>query len=354
MVIVGYGPNRTISGVELVWCKSVTIAEPASPFLREIRDAIRVRHYSIRTERAYLRWVVRFIRFHGLRHPRDMGETDVVKFLTHLAVTAKVAANTQNQALNALVFMYRYVLGRPLDSLSGLVRAKPSQRVPVVLSQTEVRDLLAQLQGTHWLVACLMYGSGLRLLEAIRLRVKDLEFEHRAIYVFDAKGKKDRVVTLPDALIPAIRRHLGLVRNTHDKDKADGFGATSLPYAIARKYPRAATQWGWQYLFPGQNRARDPRTGRQTRHHLHPTAIQRAVKRAVCAAKIDKPASCHTLRHSFATHLIQRGMDIRTVQEQLGHKDLRTTQIYTHVLQRGGHAVISPLAAILEPIGTDT
>ena len=277
-----------------------------------------------------------------------MGVAEVAAFLTHLAVDRKVAAGTQNQALNALVFLFKVVLERPLSSLDGVVRASRPQRLPVVLTHGEVRELIRQLDGVYWLCACLMYGSGLRLMETVRLRVKDLEFNRRAVIVRSGKGHKDRVVTLPDELIVPLKRHLQGVRLTHEKDLGDGFGDVYLPNALARKYPNAGTQWFWQYVFPARRRSKDPRSDTERRHHLGETALQRAVKLAVVKAQIQKPASCHTLRHSFATHLLERGMDIRTVQEQLGHSDVRTTQIYTHVLNRGGHAVLSPLGQILE------
>lgn len=324
----------------------------SSPFLNEVIAAIRVRHYSIRTEQAYVGWIRRFIFFHSKRHPAEMGAAEVGDFLTHLAVTANVAASTQNQALNALVFMYKAVLDKPLGDLQGVIRAKKPQRLPVVLSRDEVASLLRNLEGIHWLATCLLYGSGLRLMECIRLRVKDIDFEHRAILVRAGKGAKDRVVTLPDALLTPLRRHLSSVKNTHEKDLADGFGQTWLPYALARKYPNAPADWGWQYVFPATRRSIDPRSGVMRRHHFDESNIQRAVKIAIRRAGINKPASCHTLRHSFATHLLERGMDIRTVQEQLGHKDVRTTQLYTHLLKRGGNAVVSPLGAVLEKQGT--
>jgi integron integrase len=276
-----------------------------------------------------------------------MGESEVIAFLTHLAVAQGVAASTQNQALNALNFLYRVVLGRPLGDLQGVVRAKQPQRLPLVLTRNEVASLLRQVDRNHWLPVCLMYGSGLRLMETLRLRVKDLDFPHRAIFVRDGKGGKDRVVTLPDELLLPLKRHLQSVKLTHEKDLGDGFGAVFLPHALARKYPSAGKEWAWQYVFPAHRRSRDPRSGREGRHHIDESSVQRAVKHAVRKAGIDKPASCHTLRHSFATHLLERGMDIRTVQEQLGHKDLRTTQIYTHVLNRGGAAVLSPLSSVL-------
>ncbi|HEX6996569.1 MAG TPA: integron integrase [Gammaproteobacteria bacterium] len=318
-----------------------------SPFLEQVRAAVRLRHYSIRTEQSYVGWIVRFIRFHGNRHPRDMGDVEVATFLSHLAGDPRVAASTQNQALNALLFLYKVVLGRPLGTLHGLVHAKRPERLPVVLTIDEVARLLACIDDAHWLPACLMYGSGLRLMETVRLRVKDIDFAHRAIIVREGKGGADRVVTLADELIIPLKRHLQSVRLLHERDLAAGFGDVYLPYALARKYPGAGRQWAWQYVFPARRRAIDPRSGVERRHHIDESALQKAVKLAVRKAGIEKPASCHTLRHSFATHLIERGMDIRTVQEQLGHKDVRTTQIYTHVLKRSGSAVLSPLAAVL-------
>jgi integron integrase len=319
-----------------------------SPFLEEIRAAIRVRHYSVRTERSYVDWIVRFIRFHAYRHPVDMGESEVAAFLTHLAVELRVAASTQNQALNALNFLYKAVLRRPLASMTNVVRAKQPQRLPIVLTADEVGAVLRNIDDMYWLPACLMYGSGLRLMETVRLRVKDLDFDHRAVVVRGGKGGKDRAVTLPDELIIPFKRHLQSVKLFHEKDLADGFGEVYLPHALARKYRSAAREWGWQYVFPAHRRSIDPRGEATRRHHIDESAVQRAVKRAVRRAGIEKPASCHTLRHSFATHLLERGMDIRTVQEQLGHKDLRTTQIYTHVLNRGGSAVLSPLGSVLK------
>jgi len=318
-----------------------------SPLLERVRDAVRVRHYSIRTEQAYVLWVKRFIHYHGLRHPEVMGEREVAEFLTHLAVKAEVAAATQNQALNALVFLYKAVLERPLGEIAGAVRAKRPQRLPVVLTQEEVRGVFRHLEGVPWLVACLLYGSGLRLMEGVRLRVKDLDFRHRAVVVRDGKGGKDRVVTLPDEAADPLKRHLDWVQALHDKDVTSGRGEVYLPHALSRKYPDAAVQWGWQYVFPSRKCSVDPRSGVERRHHINEGVVQKAVKRAVRAAGIDKPASCHTLRHSFATHLLERGMDIRTVQEQLGHRDVRTTQIYTHILERGGLAVKSPLGDVL-------
>ncbi|MCF6325264.1 MAG: integron integrase [Gammaproteobacteria bacterium] len=318
----------------------------SSPFLNEVRSAIRVRHYSIRTEQVYVDWIRRFILFNNKRHPHEMGKLEVTSFLTDLAVRLNVAASTQNQALNALNFLYKIVLEKPLSGVQA-VRAKKPRKLPIVLTTDEVRELLKQLNGTHWLAACLMYGSGLRLMESVRLRVMHLDFDHRAIYIINGKGAKDRIVTFPDDLITPLKQHLEQVKSAHEKDLADGFGSVYLPHALNRKYPNAPKEWGWQYLFPARARSIDPRSNTERRHHIDEQTLQRAVKNAVRKSSIHKPASCHTLRHSFATHLLERGADIRTVQEQLGHKDIRTTQIYTHVIQRGGNAVISPLAGVL-------
>jgi len=322
-----------------------------SPFLQEVANHIRVRHYSRRTEETYLHWIKRFILFHNKRHPQAMGEREVAQFLTALAVKRNVAANTQNLALNALVFLYRHVLDRPLNEIHGVVRAKKPQRLPVVLTQQEVAKVLSKLKGQHWLVGCLQYGSGLRLIESVRLRVMDLDFDRRAIYVRNGKGGKDRVVTLADEIITPLQRHLEAVRTLHERDLREGFGTVYLPHALSKKYPNANREWKWQYLFPASQRSIDPRSGIERRHHLDESCVRKAVTAAVREAGINKKASCHTLRHSFATHLLERGQDIRTVQEQLGHKDVRTTQIYTHVIQRGGSAVRSPLGDILSQGG---
>ncbi len=318
-----------------------------SPLMEQVRRALRVRHYSIRTEQTYVHWIKRYIHFHDVRHPAEMGEREVAEFLTHLAVEANVAASTQNQALNALVFLYKRVLEQPLGEIVGAVRAKRPKRLPVVLTQDEVRELFRHMDGVPWLVACILYGSGLRITEGIRLRVKDLEFHRRAIIVRDGKGAKDRVVTLPDEIVEPLQGHLAWTRTLHEKDLADGLGEVHLPAALERKYRNAAREWAWQYVFPSRHTSIDPRSGVERRHHIDETVVQKAVRRAVRKAGINRPVSCHTLRHSFATHLLERGMDIRTVQEQLGHKDVRTTQIYTHILERGGLAVKSPLGAVI-------
>lgn len=318
-------------------------AERRPRLLDEVRDAIRRRHYSIRTEQAYIQWIRRFILFHGKRHPDSMGKAEVEAFLTHLAVDGRVAASTQNQALNAILFLYRQVLHRELDWLSGVTRAKRPARLPVVLTREEVSAVLVELDGVRWLMAALLYGCGLRLMECLRLRVKDLEFSRRQLIVREGKGAKDRITVLPERLIEPLALHLDKVRVLHQRDLRAGYGEVWLPHALERKYPAANREWAWQYVFPAGNLSRDPRTGVRRRHHLDESTLQRAVKEAVRRAGIHKQASCHTFRHSFATHLIEAGYDIRTVQELLGHSDVRTTMIYTHVLNRGGRGVQSPL-----------
>lgn len=311
--------------------------------LDRLRIAIRSRHYSIRTEEAYVGWVRRFVVFHGKRHPAEMGEPEINAFLSHLAVRDGVAASTQNQALAALLFLYRHVLEKPLPMIENVVRAKRPRRLPSVLTRDEVRRLLAQMSGTNRIIATLLYGCGMRLLECLRLRVKDLEFGFERITVRDAKGRKDRYVPLPVTVRPALASWLGRVRRLHEQDLADGFGAVYLPDALARKYPLADREWAWQWVFPAECRSTDPRSQVERRHHLHETTVQRAVHQALRDAEIRKTASCHTLRHSFATHLIEDGYDIRTIQELLGHRDVKTTMIYTHVLNRsGGRGVRSP------------
>ena len=320
-------------------------ADPKQPkLLDRVRHACRVRHYSIRTEDAYHDWCERFIRFHGIRHPDTMGEPEVNAFLTHLAVDRNVAASTQNQALCALLFLYEHVLGRPLDQLQ-VVRANRPKRLPVVLTREEVRRLLANLEEPYRLMGQLMYGSGLRLLECLRLRVKDLDFDRGEITVREGKGNKDRVTMLPETLYAALRAQLDAVRLQHQKDLRAGFGRVYLPHALARKLPAAAAEFGWQYVFPSAKLSVDPRSGEKRRHHAHESAISKAITDAVRAAGLDKRATSHSLRHSFATHLLESGYDIRTVQELLGHEDVATTMIYTHVLNRGGRGVKSPLDA---------
>lgn len=310
--------------------------------LDQVREIIRVRHYSIRTEHAYVQWIRRFIIFHGKRHPRDLGEQHVAQFLSDLAVSKNVSASTQNQALNAVLFLYREVLKVDLPWLRNVDRAKKPQRLPVVLTRNEVRQLLANLEGTVWLMAALTYGSGLRLLECIRLRVKDIDFARGELLIRDGKGQKDRVTMLPRNLIDPLRSHIARVHELHERDLKEGFGRVYLPFALDRKYPNADREWGWQYVFPSNKSSIDPRSNIERRHHVDPSVLQRALKQSIRAAQIIKPASVHTLRHSFATHLLESGYDIRTVQELLGHSDVRTTMIYTHVLNRGGKGVVSP------------
>jgi integron integrase len=315
----------------------------APRLLDEVRSRLRVKHCSLRTEQAYVGWIRRYILANGKRHPRELGGEEVGVFLTRLVTRRNVAAGTQNQALAALLFLYREVLGQDLPWMDGVVRAKRPRRLPVVLTRDEVHRLLGQLQGRDWLMASLLYGSGMRLMECLRLRVKDVDFQRRDMIVREGKGNKDRHVPLPQAATAALREQLAAAKLLHAADLAAGHGAVWLPHALARKYPGAAWEWGWQYVFPATQRSRDPRTGTVRRHHLDEKVLQRAVQRARRAAGIVKPATCHTLRHSFATHLIEDGYDIRTVQELLGHKDVATTQIYTHVLNRGGRGVLSPL-----------
>lgn len=317
------------------------------PLFQRVSQRCRVKHYSLRTEEAYLQWIRRFILFHHKRHPKDMGGPEVEAFLSHLALAGQVAARTQNQALAALLFLYREVLGLALPWMEDVVRAKQPGRLPLVLSIEDVGRVLARLDGRDWLACSLMYGSGLRLMECLRLRVQDLDFARRELTVRSGKGDKDRRTVLPATLEPALRVQLERVRELHREDACSGeWEGVYLPHALARKYPGASKLVAWQYVFPATRRARDPRDGAIRRHHLDEKAIQRAMTTAVRAAGIDKPASCHTLRHCFATHLLEAGYDIRTVQELLGHKDVTTTQIYTHVLNRGGRGVHSPLERI--------
>lgn len=311
--------------------------------LDRVRDRIRLKHYSIRTETSYLAWIRRYILFHDKRHPKKMGKAEVEAFLTDLAVNRKVAASTQNQALNAVLFLYKDVLEIDLPWMDDVVRVKRPARIPEVLSRAEVARLLAQLDGTYGLIASLLYGSGLRLMEAMRLRVKDVDFEYRQVIVRDAKGSKDRVTPLPTRIADALRAQLNTVADQHRDDLEAGYGAVYLPTALASKYPNAQSELAWQYVFPSARLSKDPRSGMTRRHHLSEKGLQQAVKGALRRAGIHKKASCHTLRHSFATHLLERGNDIRTVQELLGHKSVQTTMIYTHVLKLGGRGVVSPL-----------
>jgi len=315
----------------------------AKKLLEQLSDALRTRHYSYRTEQAYLDWVRRYVLFHQKRHPTTMGAEEIRAFLAHLATNGKVAASTQNQALSAILFLYREVLHKEIEPI--LVNsAKRPERLPTVLTREEVVRVLSELMGTHKLMAQLLYGSGLRLMECVRLRVKDLDFEYKTLTVRDGKGEKDRITPLPDSLFTPLQRQLERARLLHDEDMAAGFGRVYLPNALEKKYPNAATELSWQYLFPAPKCSLDPRSpGIMRRHHLEASGLQRSVKEAARKAEVHKHVTCHTFRHSFATHLLQSGYDIRTVQELLGHKDVRTTMIYTHVLQHGGLAVKSPL-----------
>jgi integron integrase len=318
---------------------------PAKPprLLDQVRESLRARHYSGRTEKAYIGWIRRFILFHGKRHPEAMAEAEIGAYLSSLASEAKVSASTQNQALAALLFLYQQVLGRELQWLGNLVHAKRPARVPVVLGREEARNLLAHLDGTPWLVCGLLYGGGLRLLEALQLRVKDIDLDRREIVIRRGKGQKDRRTVLPGALVERLRSHLASVKIQHDGDISLEAGAVALPEALSRKYPNAPREWIWQWVFPATRTYTDPASQEVRRHHLHESVIQRAVRKAAVAARISKAVSPHTLRHSFATHLLEDGYDIRTIQELLGHRDVSTTMIYTHVLNRGAGGVRSPL-----------
>jgi integron integrase len=319
--------------------------EPPKKLLDQLHDVLRLKHYSYRTEQTYVDWVHRFICFHNKRHPKDMGSPEVEAFLTHLAVELKVAASTQNQALCALLFLYRYVLRQELDLSINAVRAKKSRYLPTVLTHEEAIAVLDQLCGTYQLVAKILYGSGLRISEALQLRVKDLDFAQQQIVVRDGKGGNSRVTPLPNSLVLRLKDHLHQVQLLHQQDLAQGFGSVYLPHALERKYPHADRQWIWQYCFPSERISKDPRSEIVRRHHLDESGLQKAVKLAGRLANIDKRVSCHTFRHSFATQLLQNHYDIRTVQELLGHKDVKTTMIYTHVLNKGGRGVRSPLDA---------
>ena len=311
--------------------------------LDHVSDVIRLKHYSIKTEETYLNWIRRYIRFHKKRHPAKMGEEEISAFLTHLAVKEKVAAATQNQALNAIVFLYREVVKRDLGEIRDITWAKRPTRLPVVFTKEEARRVLDQLEGVNWLMAGLLYGAGLRLMECMRLRIKDVDFAYKQIVVRDAKGNKDRTTMLPASVMEPLRRHMSKVKALHKPELEEGFGEVYLPFALEKKYRNASREWGWQYVFPSSKRSRDPRSGVIRRHHIAESVLQRAVKVAVRNTGIAKPASCHTFRHSFATHLLEDGYDIRTVQELLGHRNVNTTMIYTHVINKGAQAVRSPL-----------
>lgn len=309
-----------------------------------VRREIRVRHYSIRTEEAYLGWIRRYIHYHDLTHPKSMGETEINEFLTHLALAGNVSASTQNQALSALLFLYKRVLEQPLPRLDQIVRARRNRRLPTVMTREETHAVLAQMEGVPRLATTLMYGTGMRLMECIRLRIKDVDFALNQILIRDGKGRKDRRTMLPESLREPLTMHLETVKAIFEKDRAAKVGEVYLPDALNRKFKNAGLQWGWQYLFPSRDLSTDPRSGILRRHHIHRSPVQQAVTDAARAAGVVKPVSCHTLRHSFATHLLADGYDIRTIQELLGHRDVKTTMIYTHVLnQVGGRGVLSPL-----------
>ena len=318
------------------------VAQPPR-LLDQMRNKIRLKHYSLRTEQSYIDWVKRYIWFNGKRHPKELGKAEVEAFLSDLAVTRKVSASTQNQAKSALLFLYKEVLGIEVPWLDSIEQAKTPKRLPVVLTQDEVKDVLARMGGTYALMGRLMYGSGMRLMECVRLRAKDVDFARDEILVREGKGFKDRVTVLPVGIKAELSAHLVRVRELHAQDLQAGYGEVYLPYALARKFPNAGREWGWQYVFPSTRLSIDPYSGKTRRHHADEKGVQRAMKQAVRDAGIVKPATPHTLRHSFATHLLQSGYDIRTVQELLGHEDVSTTMIYTHVLNRGGRGVVSPL-----------
>jgi len=325
---------------------------PTKPrLLDHVREVLRRRHYSLRTEQSYVDWIKRFILFHCKRHPAQMGKAEVTVFLTHLAVRRDVAASTQNQALSAILFLYRHVLEQELEWVEAFERPKRPARLPVVLTAAEARAVLGQLEGAKWLMGCLLYGAGLRLMECLRLRVKDVDFGYGQILVRDGKGAKDRVTMLPATLVEPLKAHLERVRALHRRDLEAGYGEVYLPHALERKYPRAPREWPWQYVFPARKLSTDPRSGAVRRHYLDEDVLQRAIKEAARNADVRKPVSCHAFRHSFATHLLENGYDIRTVQELLGHSDVSTTMIYTHVMNKGGRGVRSPLdgAASGEP-----
>jgi integron integrase len=317
--------------------------KPPKRLLDQVREKIRIKHYSIRTEQAYVSWIKRFILFHDKRHPNEMGKQEIEAFLTHLAKNLNVASSTQNQAFNALLFLYNQVLDKALGDKINATRAKKPRRLPTVMTNEEAMKVINNLSGSNKLMAKLLYGSGLRLMECLRLRVKDVDFGMHQIMVRDGKGKIDRVTLLPESVMADLKEQLERVKAIHENDINQGYGKVYLPYALSRKYPNANLEWCWQYVFPSKSLSKDPRTGATRRHHIHENSLQKAVKKAVKLTRIPKPVSCHTFRHSFATHLLESGYDIRTVQELLGHKDVNTTMIYTHVIKKGGKGVKSPL-----------
>jgi integron integrase len=311
--------------------------------LDRLREALHSRHYSRRTEQTYCHWVKRFIYFHKVRHPAEMGEPEINAFLTHLAVKERVTASTQTQALSAILFLYRHVIGREVGDLGHVIRARKPKRLPVVMTREEVKAVLASLTGDRGLMASLMYGAGLRLMECLRLRVQDIDFARQEILVRDGKGAKDRITMLPESLKGPLQDHLKRVKSIHERDLADGWGRVLMPSALDRKYPNAPKEWRWQWVFPQEKRWKNPKTGEEGRHHVDESLIQKAVREAVSRVGLTKRATCHTFRHSFATHLLEGGYDIRTVQELLGHSDVKTTMVYTHVLNRGPAGVRSPV-----------
>ncbi|MBI5963779.1 MAG: integron integrase [Chloroflexi bacterium] len=321
-----------------------TSSPQGKKLLDQFRDNIRLKQYSYRTEKTYIQWVREYILFHNKRHPREMGVTEINQFITHLVVERKASASTQNQAISAILFLYRNTLHIELDQSSlNFIRPKKGKRVPNVLSAQEARAVISNMTGSYKLMAQIMYGSGLRLVECLRLRVKDIDFENHRILVYDGKGGDDRVTMLPDSVIAPMRQHLAQIKAMHQKDLVAGHGSVQMPFALDKKYPAAHKQWIWQFIFPAPTLYTETETGITRRHHIHETALQKAIRAAAKITKLDKRVTPHTFRHSFATHLLQNGYDIRTVQELLGHKDVKTTMIYTHVLQRGGLAVKSPL-----------
>ncbi|MBZ0168229.1 MAG: integron integrase [Kofleriaceae bacterium] len=322
-----------------------TTLPPGAPkprLLDQVRQAIRTRHLSPKTEEAYVGWIKRFIFFHNKRHPAEMGEQDIARFLTNLASESHVSASTQNQALNAILFLYREVLRKEIGYVNGVVRAKRPKRLPVVLTRQEVKSIVSLLSGPEWIMGMLLYGAGLRLMECLRLRVKDVDFSRSEILVRSGKGDKDRITMLPAAVNEPLRRHLESVRKQYETDLKSGYSGVALPNALERKYPNAGKEWSWQWVFPASSLYLDRQSGLRKRHHLHESVLQKAVRNAALKAGLSKPASPHTFRHSFATHLLEDGYDIRTIQELLGHRDVSTTMIYTHVLNRGGRGVNSP------------
>jgi integron integrase len=334
--------NKNIQRLDLISETSVN-EQPPKKLLDRVSDVIRVKHYSFSTEKTYVQWIRRYILFHNKRHPSELGGIELNEFLTHLAVNENVAASTQNQALCAILFLYKEVLHQELDLHLDSVRAKRPQNLPTVMTVNEVLAVLQNLSGVYQLVSKLLYGSGLRLNEALQLRIKDIDFAQQQITIHDSKGMRSRMTMLPQSIIEEIQVHLQSVKHLHNQDLAKGYGSVYLPFALERKYPNADRQWIWQYVFPSSQISKDPRSSIMRRHHLHETGLQKAIKQSVKTVGIQKRVSCHTFRHSFATHLLQNGYDIRTVQELLGHRDVKTTMIYTHVLNRGGRGVVSPM-----------